>query len=177
MVLGGGGQRAEPTPAGHLEEHEGSLRDLVLGDRLAEVRLDEVVGVAHQHLDVLVVELGAELVAGDPDVDRRDVQPADSADDLLAAAPLRHLRGQVADEAARLVCRIVQPHDVGVVVLEDATGDALLGSALRAVVGDRELRVRELVGDGLPHPQDEWLRVGRVTGRRFIADVQAAERT
>src|SRR5439155_17351989 len=106
VMLGRSGQRAETAAAGDLEQNLRALRDLVLGHRLAEVRLDEVAGVAHEHLDVLVVELRAELVAGDPDVHRRNVQPADGPDHLLAALLLDHLGRQVADEAARLVGRV-----------------------------------------------------------------------
>src|SRR5689334_989264 len=43
---GGGLQGAEATAAGDLEEHLCALRDLVLGDRLAKVGLDEVLRVA-----------------------------------------------------------------------------------------------------------------------------------
>src|SRR5690242_12271635 len=73
----GGLERAEAAAAGDLEEHLGTLRDLVLRDGLALVRGDEVLRVPDQDLDVRVVELRAVLVAGDPDVDRRDLQPAD----------------------------------------------------------------------------------------------------
>src|SRR5215475_504388 len=133
-------QRPEPAAARDLEQHLGALRDLVLSDRLALVRGDEVLGVADQDLDVRVVELRAVLVAGDPDVDRRDLQPADRADDLLAALLLRHLGGEVADQAARLVRRVGQAHHVLA---------AVEGRPLDVVVGDREVDVRVVLGDGV----------------------------
>src|SRR5580765_1626350 len=131
-------ERAEPAAAGDLEEHLCALRDLVLGHRLALVRSDEVLGVADQDLDLRVVELRAVLVAGDPDVDRRDLQAADRADDLLAALLLGHLGGEVADEAAGLVRRVGQSHHVPAAVERRARD---------VVVGDREVDVRVLLRD------------------------------
>jgi hypothetical protein len=56
--------------------------------------------VVADRTDLQVRTLRAELVAGDPDVDRRDLEAADRADHLLAALLLDHVRGEVADEAA-----------------------------------------------------------------------------
>src|ERR1051325_7490246 len=179
VVLRRRGQRAEAAAARQLEASLRALRDLLLRHGLAEVRLDEVARVAHEHLDARVEELRAVLVARDPDVHGRNVQAADRADHLLAALLLRHLRGEVAHEAARLIRRVVEAHHVRVVGLEDASGDAGLRGALRAVVGDRELRIRELRRDLLERVGEQEARgdrdvrvlarrgaeVGRVVGR------------
>src|SRR5215218_9970066 len=122
-------ERTEAAAARDLEEHLRALCDLVLGDCLALVGRDEVLRVPDQHLDVRVEHLRAVLVAGNPDVDRRDLEAPDGPDDLLAALLLRHLGGEVADEAARLVRRVGEPLDVLA---------AVEGLALDVVVGDRE---------------------------------------
>ena len=89
--------------------------------------------------------LCAGLVAGDPDVDRRDLDAADGADDLRAALPLHHERRHVPDETAGLLRRVGQAGDV--------LGDELaLGRRerrdLHRIVGDRELPRLALAGEG-----------------------------
>src|SRR5919107_1265085 len=96
-------ERAEAAAAGDLEDDLRALRDLVERELLAEVLLDEVLGVAVEGLDVRVGLLGAGLVAGDVAVDRRDLLAADRGDDLVAALFLDDQRGEVAGEVAPLV--------------------------------------------------------------------------
>src|SRR5581483_4345939 len=95
-------QGAQPAAPRDLEQHLRALGDLVLCDGLALVGRDEVLRVADQDLRPGHRLLRAEAVAGDPDVDRRDLHASDRADDLLAH-PRRHLRGEHADEAPGLV--------------------------------------------------------------------------
>ncbi len=114
-------------------------------------------------------QLRAVLVAGDPDVDRRDLQAADRADHLLAALLLDHVRGQVADEAAGLVRRVRQALDVRV-LLERRDVDR--------VVGDREVRVGELLGELVGRVREQEARrdddVRRLADRgRQVRDVVA----
>src|SRR5215208_335403 len=132
-------ERAEAALAGDLEDDLRALRDLVERELLAEVLLDEVLRVAVEGLDVRVGLLGAGLEAGDVAVDRRDLLAADRGDDLVAALVLDVEPGQRADEVA------------GLVLLEQEAVD-VRGLALHRglrVVDDRELRVGELLGDGL----------------------------
>src|SRR5690349_14241706 len=138
-LLLGGVERAEAALAGDLEDDLRALRDLVERELLAEVLLDEVLGVAVEGLDARVGLLRAGLVAGDVAVHRRDLLAADRGDDLVAALVLGVERGERADEVT------------GLVLLEQQAVDVLrlrLHRGLR-VVDDRELGVRELVGDGL----------------------------
>ena len=106
---------------------------------LAEVLLDEVLGVAVEGLDVRVGLLGAGLEAGDVGVHRRDLLAADRGDDLVAALVLGVERGERADEIAGLGLLEQQAVDVRGLALH---------RRLR-VVDDREVRVGELPGDGL----------------------------
>ena len=132
-------ERAEAALAGDLEDDLRALRDLVERELLAEVLLDEVLGVAVEGLDVRVGLLGAGLVAGDVGVHRRDLLAADRGDDLVAALVLGVERGERADEVAGLVLLEQQAVDVRGLALH---------RGLR-VVDDREVRVGELLGDGL----------------------------
>src|SRR5215210_931027 len=132
-------ERAEAALAGDLEDDLRALGDLVERELLAEVLLDEVLGVAVEGLDVGVGLLGAGLVAGDVAVHGRDLLAADGGDDLVAALVLGVERGQRAGEVARLVLLEQQAVDVGRLALH---------RGLR-VVDDREVRVGELLGDGL----------------------------
>src|SRR5215212_5853939 len=132
-------KRAETALAGDLEDDLRALRDLVERELLAEVLLDEVLGVAVERLDVRVGLLGARLVAGDVAVHRRDLLAADGRDDLVAALVLGVEPGQRADEVA------------GLVLLEQQAVDVLrlaLHQGLR-VVDDPEVHGGELVGDRL----------------------------
>src|SRR5205823_1265481 len=65
-------QRAEPAATRNLEEHLRARPDLVLRDGLTLVGRDEVVRVLHEHLHARNDLVDAELVARDPDVDRRN---------------------------------------------------------------------------------------------------------
>ena len=132
-------ERAEAALAGDLEDDLRALRDLVERELLAEVLLDEVLGVAVEGLDVRVGLLGAGLEAGDVGVHRRDLLAADRGDDLVAALVLGVERGERADEVAGLVLLEQQAVDVRGLALH---------RGLR-VVDDREVRVGELLGDGL----------------------------
>src|SRR5215207_1773710 len=139
VLLLGGVERAEAALAGDLEDDLRALRDLVERELLAEVLLDEVLRVAVEGLDVRVGLLGAGLEAGDVAVHRRDLLAADRRDDLVAALVLDVERGERAGEVA------------GLVLLEQQAVDVLrlaLHRGLR-VVDDREVRVGELLGDGL----------------------------
>jgi hypothetical protein len=77
------------------------------------------------------------LVSSAEDDHRRDALPTDHADVLLPLS-LCDLGREAADEVAVLVGRIGEALDVRVLLLE----------GLHRIVGDRELRVRELVRDG-----------------------------
>src|SRR5215208_1822161 len=132
-------ERAEAALAGDLEDDLRALRDLVERELLAEVLLDEVLGVAVEGLDVRVGLLGAGLEAGDVAVDRRDLLAADRGDHLVAALVLDVEPRQRSDEVAGLVLLEQQAVDVRGLALHQG---------LR-VVDDREVRVRKLLGDGL----------------------------
>src|SRR5215208_3169270 len=139
-------ERAEAALAGDLEDDLRALRDLVERELLAEVLLDEVLGVAVEGLDAGVGLLGAGLVARDVVIDRRDLLAADRGDDLVAALVLGVEAGERAREVARLVLLEQQAVDV-------------LGLALHVRLGgvdDREVDGRELVGHrlhGLRHQE------------------------
>ena len=105
-------ERAEAAAAGDLEQHLRALRDLVLGDRLALVGRDEVLRVADEHLRAGYGLLRAELVARDPDVDRRDLQAADGTDRSARRPSAAIFAARYADEAAGLVRRVGQALDV-----------------------------------------------------------------
>src|SRR2546430_409008 len=79
--------------------------------RSSRVGRDEVLRVVDQDLRSGHCLLRAVTVTGDPDVDGRDLDPSDGTDDLLAHL-LRHLRGEHADQAARLVRGVGQAFDV-----------------------------------------------------------------
>src|SRR5262249_46358431 len=130
-------QRALPAAAGDLELDLRTLRDLVRRDRLALVGLGEALRVVDEDLRSRNRLLRAELVARDPDCDRRNRQAADGAD-RVAAHLLGLPRGEDADETPGLVGRVVEPHHVRVRLLEYVARVAL--RALGAVVSDRELR-------------------------------------
>src|SRR5215216_640534 len=132
-------ERAEAALAGDLEDDLRALRDLVERELLAEVLLDEVLGVAVEGLDVRVGLLGAGLEAGDVAVDRRDLLATDRGDHLVAALVLDVEPRQRSDEVAGLVLLEQQAVDVRGLALHQG---------LR-VVDDREVRVRKLLGDGL----------------------------
>src|SRR6266446_2997288 len=137
-------QRAEAARPRDVELDLRALVDLVLRDRLALRLVDEVLRVALEHRDARVARLRAGLVAREEAVDRRDLDAADDADRLLAALLLHHQAGEAPDEVRVLLRRIGQALDV----LDE--GVALLVRERRdvgRVVGDRELRVRELLRD------------------------------
>src|SRR5215213_4469527 len=104
--------RAEAALAGDLEDDLRALRDLVERELLAEVLLDEVLGVAVEGLDVRVGLLGAGLEAGDVAVDRRDLLAADRGDDLVSALVLDVEARERAREVPRLVLLEQQAADV-----------------------------------------------------------------
>src|SRR5215210_3780830 len=135
-----GVERAEPAAAGDLEHDLRALRDLVERDLLALVLRDEVLRIRREDLDLRVARLCTGLVAGDEDVDRRELDPADRADHLLAACLLRDHRRHAADEVAVLVRRERQPLHVRV---------ALERRRLHRVVDDREVRVGEALRGGV----------------------------
>src|SRR4051794_29959886 len=140
-ALVGSLERAETAAARDLEEHVRALRDLVRGNGLALVGRDEVLRVLDQDLRSRNSLLRAELVARDPDVDRRDLESADRADRVRAVL-CRHLRGEDADETAGLVRGIRETLDV---VEEDLALLVREGRRVHGVVRDREMHVRELL--------------------------------
>src|SRR5204862_5902680 len=93
---------------GDLEDHLGTLPDLVLRDRRALRDVGEVVRVLHEGLRPLDGLRSAVLVAGDVRVDRRNLLPTGDTDDLLAHA-LGHLRREHAHQAATLLRRVGDP--------------------------------------------------------------------
>src|SRR3954470_10492779 len=105
-------ERADPAQACNVEDDLRAGRDLVERELLALVLRDEVLRVVDEDLHLRVRALRAELVARDPDVDRRDLHAADRADHLLAALLLRHQRREGADETAALVRGVGQALDV-----------------------------------------------------------------
>src|SRR5690242_12060227 len=136
-------QGAEAARAGDVELDLRARVDLVLCDRLALRRVEEVLRVALQDLDARVALLRTRLVAGEEGIDRRDLDAADEPDDLVAARLLDHQACEAAGEVRVLLRRIRQAFDVlDARLLERVarTGDV--------VVGDGELRVRELLRDG-----------------------------
>src|SRR5204863_5532103 len=74
----------DTATTGHLEDDLRVLGNLVLGNRCAGRRVAaEVTGVGDEHLRARHGLLRAELVARDPDVDRRNLDTADRTDDLV----------------------------------------------------------------------------------------------
>ncbi len=139
-----GVERAEAARAGDVELDLRALIDLVLRDRLALRLIDEVLRVADEHRDARVARLRAGLVAREEAVDRRDLDAADHADGLLAALLLHHEPGEAADEVGVLLRRVGQAFDV----LDERLALGVRERRnVRRVVGDRELRVRELLRD------------------------------
>src|SRR5215212_3594240 len=134
VLLLGRVERAEAALAGDLEDDLRALRDLVERELLAEVLLDEVLGVAVERLDVGVGLLRAGLITGDVAVHRRDLLAADGGDGLVAGLVGDVERGERAREVARLVLLGQRAVDVGRLALH---------RRLR-VVDDREVRVGEL---------------------------------
>ena len=133
LALLGRGQRAEAAAAGRCEDRVGALVDLVQGQLLALRLVDEVLRVAGEDLDARLLLLRARLVAGEERDDGRNGLSADEAD----GARLVLERGGDAGEVPGL--------GLGE---EDAAG--VLRLALERgprVVDDRELRVREPLGD------------------------------
>src|SRR6185503_11325845 len=92
-------QRAVAAEAGDLEDHLGSGADLVLRHRRALALVGEAVRVLRDRLRARDRLVGAVLVTRDVRVDRRDLDSADRADDLLAHL-LGLLRCEDADETA-----------------------------------------------------------------------------
>src|SRR5438067_9206640 len=111
---------------------------LILRDTLAKRVLSEVLRVADLDGRARNAPLRSRLVAREEGVDRRDLDAADDADVLLAL-PLGDVRGEAADQVAVLLRRVRQAFDVRDLAVERGT--------LHVVVGDRELRGRELPGD------------------------------
>src|SRR5205823_5647909 len=72
-------QCTEAAEARNGEDDVRAGRDLVLGDVLAEILLDEVLRVALEHGRARDALLRPRLVAGEKDVDRRDLDAADDA--------------------------------------------------------------------------------------------------
>ena len=98
-LLAGRVDRAEAAVACDLEDDVRALRDLVERDLLALGRVVEVVRVRVQELDVRLRRLHRRLEAGDPVVDRRDLDAADRGH----GAALRRQRGDDAGEVPRLL--------------------------------------------------------------------------
>src|SRR3954452_19155290 len=131
-------ERTEAAQAGDAEDDVRTSRDLIVGDVLAEVLLDEVLRVTRLHDHVLHALLRACRIAGEEDRDGRDLDPADHADRGAALVLRLHVhRRHAADQVAVLVGRVRDPLDV--------LRRALERIPRRVVVGDRELRVRELI--------------------------------
>src|SRR5215204_3090896 len=126
-------ERAEAAPAGHLEDDLRALRDLVERDLLALVLRDEVLRVADQDLGRGDALPRPGPISSDEDVHRRQLDPTDRADHLLAALLLGHERSETADHVAVLVRREGQALDVG--ILRERR-------RVHRVVDDREARVR-----------------------------------
>ena len=122
---------------GDLEDHLCARADLVLRQVRARSLIGEAVRVLDQRLRALDRLLRAELVTGDPRIDRRELDTGDHADRLLTHA-LGLLGREHADEAARLLSRV---------------GDSLLvreaADRCHGIVGDRELDVRILLRERL----------------------------
>src|SRR4029453_4232577 len=112
---------------GDLEDHLCARADLVLRQVQARIRIAEAVRVLDQRLRALDRFLRAELVTGDPRVDRWELDTGDHADLLLTHA-LGLLGRDHPDEAARLLSRVGDP----LLVLEPA-------DRCHGVVGDGEL--------------------------------------
>src|SRR3954452_15804090 len=123
---------AVTAQAGDLEDHLGAGPDLVLRQVRAGGLVREAVRVRDQRLRALDRLLRAELVTGDPRVDRRDLDACHRAD-LLRAHALGLFGRKDTDQAAALLSGV---------------GDALLvreaADVCDRVVGDRELDVRVL---------------------------------
>src|SRR5436190_2528394 len=118
--------------AGDLEDHLCARADLVLRQVRARSLIGEAVRVLDQRLRALDRLLRAELVAGDPRVDRRDLDACHRTD-LLRAHALGLFGRKDTDQAAALLSGV---------------GDALLvreaADVCDRVVGDRELDLRVL---------------------------------
>ena len=99
-LLAGRVDRAEAAVACDLEHDVRALRDLVERDLLALGRVVEVVRVRVQELDVRLRRLHRSLEAGDPVVDRRDLDAADRGH----GAALRRQRGDNSCEVSGLLC-------------------------------------------------------------------------
>src|SRR5436305_1518432 len=82
---------------------ERATLDLVLRHVLAEVLLDKVLRIALEDGGPLDALLCPGLIAGEEDVDWRDLDAADHADHLLALGRLRHQRRHAADQVAVLL--------------------------------------------------------------------------
>src|SRR6185295_14724050 len=128
-------ERTETARTGNAEHDLRPRVELVLSHALALGLIDEVLRVPDLDRRAWDALLCAGLVPGEERVDRRDLDAADDADVLLALRG-RDVCREAADQVAVLLCRVRQALDVRVLALE--TGDRH--------VGDRELRVRELVG-------------------------------
>src|SRR5919204_5871465 len=130
-------ERSEATRPCDVEDDLRARVDLVLRDALALRLIDEVLGVADLHGCAGHASHRASPVARQECVDRRNLHAADHADVLLSR-PLRHVRGEAADEVAVLLRRVRQSFDVLHLSVERRP--------LHRLVRDGELRIRELLG-------------------------------
>src|SRR5512133_3228388 len=127
-------QSTEAARTGHGEDHLRASVDLVLGDALALRLIDEVLRVADPDRCPRDALERPCLVAGEERVYRRDLEAAHRTD-VLATSPRSYFRRKAADEVAVLLGGVRQAFDVRVLPLE----------GFDPLIGDRELRVRELI--------------------------------
>src|SRR5581483_9282852 len=135
-------ERPQPARPGDREDDVRARGDLVRRDRLALVLLGERLRVADEHLRPGNALLRPGAIASDERVDRRDLHAGGGADDVLRAVLLRHQGGETPDQVAVLLGRVRQARDV---LRLDVPLLVRERRAVHGVVGDRELRVRELL--------------------------------
>ena len=161
-IAPGSVEGTETARTGDGEDHLRARVDLVLGDALALRLIDEVLRVADRDRRPRDALLRARFVTGEERVDRRDLEAAHHAD-ALASGPRSYFCRKAADEVAVLLCCVRQAFDIRVLPLE----------GFDPLIGDRELRVRELIRNvlggiaalriGVP-----WVYAERLASAKFV---------